>query len=331
MPNGHPTFWMVTNRDQIGGGFGLLHAPMKFWTSTGGPLDDLTSWTNVSHDDFVQELQIVANSFPLILDLERHQEQKHITLFVHGYSVNWKEAVRTYARIHQNLFAGPDGLGVCVLFNWPSDGLVTNYLPDRIDARLSAPDLALLLSELYDVLLVRQREGALDPSKSCHAKVSLIAHSMGNFVLQKAAEQLWTRNNQPLLVSLLNQLVMVAADVDNDLFKSGESVDKSDGDALANLTYRITALCSKRDAVLGLSAGLKHFGKRRLGRTGLDDRNETPDNVWDLECSKLFPPEEILIHTGYLKNDKIYEIIRPILQGVDRTLVEEKAKQIEFP
>jgi len=42
---------------------------------------------------------------------------------------------------------------------------------------------------------------------------------MGNYVLQTAMQFAWTRKNQPLLVSLLNQLVIVAADVDNDLFK----------------------------------------------------------------------------------------------------------------
>ena len=123
-----------------------------------------------------------------------------------------------------------------------------------------------------------------------------LAHSMGNFLLQKAMQICWTRRNQPLLMSLINQLIMVAADVDNDLFRAGESVDKSDGDAIANLTYRITALYTGRDPVLGLSAGLKHFGKRRLGRSGLDPRpgerdgeKKLPDNVWDVDCTGLFP------------------------------------------
>ena len=39
----------------------------------------------------------------------------------------------------------------------------------------------------------------------------MVAHSMGNYVLQKAMSAAWTRKNQPLLVSLINQLVMVAA------------------------------------------------------------------------------------------------------------------------
>ena len=57
----------------------------------------------------------------------------------------------------------------------------------------------------------------------------------------------------------------LAADVDNDLFRAGESYGANDGEGIANLTYRVTALYTGRDAVLGTSAGLKHFGKRRLG------------------------------------------------------------------
>jgi esterase/lipase superfamily enzyme len=101
----------------------------------------------------------------------------------------------------------------------------------------------------------------------------------------------WTRKNQPLLASLVNQLIMVAADVDNDVFEPLSS-DTTDGNAVANLTYRITALFSGRDAVLGASAGLKHFGSRRLGRSGLPVEPPTgKDNIWDIDCSGFFPKE----------------------------------------
>src|SRR5436305_446291 len=81
-----------------------------------------------------------------------------------------------------------------------------------------------------------------DDKKACRAKISIIAHSMGNYVLQEAMNVAWERQNKPLLVSLVNQLVMVAADVDNDLFKTGEKVGNADGEGIANLTYRISAL-----------------------------------------------------------------------------------------
>ncbi len=83
---------------------------------------------------------------------------------------------------------------------------------------------------------------------------------------------------------------MVATDVDSDLFDEG-APDNNDGNAIANFTYRITALYSGRDSVLGASAGLKHFGMRRLGRSGLPnhpplaDASSPTDNVWDVDCS----------------------------------------------
>jgi len=180
------------------------------------------------------------------------------------------------------------------LYDWPSLGSPLGYYPDRAHARECAGDLTDVLSALYDWLVKKQDDAINDPDKACKAKVSLIAHSMGNYVLQKAMAAAWTRKNQPLLASLLNQLVLVAADVDNDLFDAG-APDNGDGAAAVNLSYRITALYSGRDSVLGASAGLKHFGTRRLGRSGLAHRppavTELPltDNVWDVDCSSFFP------------------------------------------
>ena len=169
-----------------------------------------------------------------------------------------------------------------------------------------------------------------DPQKSCKAKVSLIAHSMGNYVVQKAMAAAWTRKNQPLLVSLLNQLLMVAADVDNDLFDTG-AADNTDGNAIANLTYRITALYSGRDAVLGASAGVKHFGTRRLGRSGLAHSPPlvtappATDNVWDIDCSSFFPPavSGLDIHGAYFVTDGTITLMRQILRGLDRGVLEK--------
>ncbi len=148
---------------------------------------------------------------------------------------------------------------------------------------------------------------------------------MGNYVVQKAMAAAWTRKNQPLLVSLINQLVMVAGDVDSDLFDAG-APDNNDGSAVANLTYRITALYSGRDSVLGASAGLKHFGMRRLGRSGLSTRppladpSSPTDNVWDVDCSSFFPREVdgAAIHGAYFVNEGTLNLMRHVLRGLDR-------------
>jgi hypothetical protein len=91
------------------------------------------------------------------------------------------------------------------------------------------------------------------------------------------------------------------------------------------LSYRITALYTGRDDVLGASAGLKHFGKRRLGRAGLDRTYPLPDNVWDVDCSSLLSPDVsgMAIHGEYFepRETKVYDLMRKILQGTDRSVL----------
>lgn len=317
----YPKYWMVTDRTVKNGGLGSDHEALSYWVAGGGPVNNMNSWKRVTQKRFRDMLIAVASSFPA-LPSSRNEEQKHVTLFVHGYNNDWKDAALRYESICSRLFE-PNNLGVCILFSWPSDGMLTGYLPDRSDARRAAPDLANVLSALYDWLLEKQQDCANDAGKSCRAKTSMIAHSMGNYVLQNAMQTVWTRKNQPLLTSLLNQLLMVAADVDNDLFKGGEASDRSDGDAMANLTYRITALYTGLDSVLGMSAGLKHFGKRRLGRSGLDDRYETPDNVWDFDCTPFLAGQSGT-HSAYFETPQTIDLMRDVLRGVDRGIIEQK-------
>ena len=210
--------------------------------------------------------------------------ERHIGVFVQRFNNSWEDEAGRYKGIADDLYAA-NGLGICVLFTWPPDGSALGYIPDRLDARRPADSLTEVLSDLYDWAIKKQLEGSEDPAKGCRAKISLIAHSMGAYVRQKAMQTVWTPKNKPLLVSLLNQMLLVAADVDNELFSSGEAVDSSDGDAMENLCYRVTAIYTGRDSTLGLSAGFKHFGKRRLGRNGLAGGD--PDNVWDVDCSDL--------------------------------------------
>ncbi|HWB20214.1 MAG TPA: alpha/beta hydrolase [Phycisphaerales bacterium] len=322
------TFWMITNRRIVGDDLICDRGRLAFFVSSAGEIDNFSSWQELPQQDFLDQLKSAADEFPRIDDRALHEEQKHITLFVHGYNNNWRSSARMYARICDQLFNDQGrNLGLCILFAWPSDGMLLNYLPDRADARESAPDLAEILSLLHDHLLVKQPLGARDAALSCKAKTSIIAHSMGNYVLQKAMHIAWTRHNQPLLVSLINQLIMVAADIDNDVFGNATNSSESDGEAIANLTYRVTALYSGRDSVLGMSAGLKHFGKRRLGRSGLDRTKSLPDNVWDVDCSKLFSKDERDIHSGYFREETTLNLMEVLLRGVDRNVIMESEFQ----
>jgi pimeloyl-ACP methyl ester carboxylesterase len=322
-----PTYWLISDRNDGGTGTGSNPDGLTFWVSDGGPLDNIASWQNKSFDEFKDLLVAAADAFPE-LPPERNEEQSHVTLLVHGFNETFAGATGLYQKVCNSLFSAPDSLGLCVLYDWPSLGSVLGYEPDRATARKCADDLTDILSELFDWLIVKQKATMVDSANACKAKVSVIAHSMGNYLLQKAMAAAWTRKNRPLLVSLINQLIMVAADVDNDLFDAG-ATDNDDGEAIANFTYRITALYSGRDAVLGASAGLKHFGTRRLGRSGLAhrpplvDNPPATDNVWDYNCSKMFSAAvgAESIHSAYFSTPAAMDLMRKILKGIDRGLL----------
>ncbi len=317
-----PLYWMISDRNVLADGFGGDCGGLSYWVSDGGALDSFASWTRKSHDDFKNALISAADKFPILSQAE-NEKQQHVTFMVHGYNVGWGDAAKRYQQLCTNLFSGPNSLGICVSYDWPSLGSVLGYLPDREHARACASDLATVLSELYSWLLGKQ-QGAADPATACKAKLSIVSHSMGNYLMQKAMASAWARTNQPLLASLINQLVMVAADVDNDLFEPTAN-DGADGNAVANLCYRVTSLYSGRDAVLGASAGLKHFGTRRLGRSGLAVEPPTgKDNIWDVDCSGFFPPavEGLQIHSAYFDQPEVISLMGKLLIGLDRTVLE---------
>jgi esterase/lipase superfamily enzyme len=319
-------YWMITNRNIKDDGFGDDFAEMTYWQNTSGKVDDFKSWQKMGALVQLRDaLVAIANNFPDPL-VTPTEDQKHITLFVHGYDNNWVSAADRYYKIVSNLFSGDKSLGECILFSWPSKGCPAEYLPDRSEARQSADDFADVLSELYDWMATKQQAAAINPKNGCRAQTSLIAHSMGNYVVQNAMNSAWTRKNRPLLMSLINQYLMVAADVDNDIFRAGDVVEHNDGEGIANLTYRATALFSGKDAVLGMSAGLKHFGKRRLGRSGLDRTCPVPDNVWDIDCSNFFGGfNGMQVHSAYFDVAGCYELMRALLQGMDRTVLLSKS------
>ena len=322
-----PNYWLISDRNNGGVGQGMNNAGLTYWVSDGGDLTDINSWTSRTKKQFQDALATAADQFPADVP---NEQQSHVTILVHGFNVSFQSATAFYQKISDSLFTGANSLnGLCILYDWPSLGSALGYEPDRAHARACAADLADVLSALFDYLVKKQNAAMANPANACKAKVSMIAHSMGNYVLQKAMASAWTRKNQPLLASLLNQLVMVAADVDNDLFDTG-APDNGDGGAIVNLSYRITALYSGRDAVLGASAGLKHFGTRRLGRSGLANRpplvTQLPatDNVWDVDCSSFFPASVggNAIHGAYFETPETIELMRKILRGIDRGVLQ---------
>jgi esterase/lipase superfamily enzyme len=84
-----------------------------------------------------------AGKFPNIdPTADNIENQQHVTFFIHGYNSKWADEAARYQGICDSFFSGPDSLGECILYHWPSLGNVLGYLPDREHAVDCANDLA---------------------------------------------------------------------------------------------------------------------------------------------------------------------------------------------
>src|ERR1019366_6936526 len=114
-----PRYWMISDRNIEGNGFGADRGPLTYWTSDQGPLNIKTNWQQVMRlEDFRDQLIAASDQFPTLLHAN-NENQSHVSLFVHGDNTGWTDAARRYEQFCTDLFSGQDSLGLCVCFDWP--------------------------------------------------------------------------------------------------------------------------------------------------------------------------------------------------------------------
>lgn len=125
--------------------------------------------------------------------------EKQALVFVHGFNNRYEDAVYRFAQILHDSGARRDVAPI--LFTWPSKGKISAYNYDRDSANYSRDALEALLRDL---------------GKNPEVKtISVLAHSMGNWVTLEALRQMAIRDGR---VAPKIRLVMLAdADVDVDI------------------------------------------------------------------------------------------------------------------
>ena len=124
---------------------------------------------------------------------------RHVLLFVHGYNTRFEEAVYRFAQITHD--SGAQVLPV--LFTWPSRGRLFDYVYDRESATYSRDGLEAVLQALVK-----------DPNVG---SISILAHSMGNFVAVEALRQMAIRDRK--LSPKIKDIMLAAPDLDYDVFR----------------------------------------------------------------------------------------------------------------
>ncbi len=123
-----------------------------------------------------------------------------VLLFVHGYNTRFEEAVYRLAQISHDSRAAAQP----VLFTWPSRGRLLSYGYDRESANYSRDALEAVLHELAATPQVKA--------------ISILAHSMGNWVTMEALRQMAIRDRR--IEPKIDSVVLAAPDLDIDVFRT---------------------------------------------------------------------------------------------------------------
>jgi len=125
-------------------------------------------------------------------------KKKEILLFIHGYNNNFAESTFRAAQIVYDYQID----AVTVHYAWPSGGALSLYVYDRDSADFARDGLAELLQLITET----------------NAKqITVIAHSMGNYVTMEAMRTL-SLKGQHQVIDQISNLLMAAPDVDIDVF-----------------------------------------------------------------------------------------------------------------
>jgi esterase/lipase superfamily enzyme len=177
----------------------------------------------LSGDEYWNSIRAVFDSLTEI--------DRVLLIFVHGYNVNFDQAVVRAAQLGVDL-----GIrGATGLFSWPSKGKVASYPADIAAIEASEEVLGDFIVDMAN------RSGA--------AAVHLIAHSMGNRGLLRAFSSVVGRISKSLTVPL-SQIILAAPDVDTDLFRRLAA-------AYRTVSKRTTMYVSGKDKALW-SSGIVH-------------------------------------------------------------------------
>jgi len=131
---------------------------------------------------------------------KRPAGQKNVFIFVHGYNTLYSEALYRLAQMAEDSKA----TDVPVLFTWASRGEVADYVYDNNSATAARDRLEETIRLAFD-------SGA--------EKVSILAHSMGNWVTVEALRQIQI-SGRKVPAERLGNIVLAAPDIDVDVFKS---------------------------------------------------------------------------------------------------------------
>lgn len=203
-------------------------------------------------------------------------------MFVHGFNVSFQEALFRLAQ----LSADSNISGVPILFSWPSQARIFDYVTDKESATFSRDGLTDVLQQVA--------------SQSSVRSVLLFGHSMGGWLTMEALRQLSLEGDDRTLRKL--NVILAAPDIDEDVFATQV-------DAIGPLDPPMMVMVSSDDYALRVSR-LLQGNRQRAGQFDITDPEVVEAakemNILLLDISSI-SSSDALRHSRYTVMASLYK------------------------
>ena len=232
--------------------------------------------------------------------------------FIHGFNTNL-DGVRSAFKTLNECYVTPNSpIRHIIIFTWPGmhPKIPLHYWNDEKDAERSGETLARGLEKVirfFREFFVNTRNPV------CKCNIHFMVHSMGHRVLKHMILQL--RNRGLLIPELFGQIVLMAADIEYDIFEKEKPYN-----VLLDFGHRVHIYFHRYDRVLDISKFTKNF-TNRLGRYGRKRMDISLPDVFDAEVTNVTEDrdpdiqEKLLNHWYYYTSTEVIEDVIKVLKG----------------
>lgn len=265
--------------------------------------------------------------YELYQEMSSTKERSDVMIFIHGYAYDFDDELKAILDLKKLFIDRAESpVGHILFISWPASGSIVplTYFDDKASSINSGTSLMRLFyfysQFLQDIFSNRD----LTP---CRQHIHIVAHSMGNRVLQS---MLYSLKNENIL-RVIDQVLLLNPDVSYKVFEeSEESFNK-----LPLLANRISVYINRKDTILGISQFTKNILTPRLGKNGPVNTDPFKEVVSIIDCT--FAEDDILSsfkfdvgnHWGYLSSSMVQHDIFQNLYGTDRNLITGRTKTSE--
>jgi esterase/lipase superfamily enzyme len=265
----------------------------------------------------VDELKGSAKFFKIIYDQMVNASAENATVndalfFIHGFNTDLNGVRSAFKTLNECYVNANSPIKHIIIFTWPGmhPKIPLHYWNDEKDAERSGATLARGIEKVtrfFREFFVNTRNPV------CKCNIHFMVHSMGHRVLKHMILEL--KNRQLLMPEMFGQIVLMAADIEYDIFEKEKPYN-----VLLDFGHRVHIYFHLHDRVLDISKFTKNF-TNRLGRYGRKRMDNTLPDVFDADVSKVKEDkdpdiqEKLLNHWYYYTSTEVIADVIEVLKG----------------